>query len=43
MIYEILFTYWAVRIVFDVLLDDGINETDIRCGCESCSGLQILN
>ena len=42
---EIFFTYWAVRIVFDILLDSGVNETDITvpCKCSFCSGLHILN
>ena len=45
MLYEIFFSYWAVRIVFDILLDDGVNETDIRepCRCEYCSGIYVLN
>jgi hypothetical protein len=45
MLYEIFFSYWAVRIVFDILLDDGVIETDIRehCNCTMCSGLHILN
>lgn len=44
MLYNILIAYWVVRIVFDVLLDDGVNETDIRqCNCENCSGIYILN
>lgn len=34
MFYQIIIAYFAVRIVFDALLDDGINETDIRkCNC----------
>ena len=45
MVYEIFITYWAVRIVFDILLDDGVIETDIRpqCNCTMCSGIHILN
>ena len=34
MIINILIAYFAVRLVFDVLLDQDINETDIRqCNC----------
>lgn len=40
---NILIAYFAVRLVFDVLSHQDINETDIRCGCENCSGIYILN
>ena len=41
--YEIFITYWAVRIVFDILLDDQSPEDFIpQCGCSFCSGFHIL-
>lgn len=43
--YYILLTYFTVRFLGELLLNDDINETDIRpqCGCSFCSGFHILN
>ena len=43
MIYEIVLTYFILRFTAELLLMDDIPETYIRCGCEYCSGIQIIN
>ncbi len=43
MIYEILIGYFTVRFALEVFFGDDIPETDIRCPCEYCSGIYILN
>lgn len=51
MLYEILIGYFAVRFALEVFFErfeyilklDDVQETDIRCPCESCSGIYILN
>jgi hypothetical protein len=43
--YYILLTYFTIKFLGELLLNDDIPETDIRetCRCTMCSGIHILN
>ena len=43
MFYSILLTYFAVRFLGELLLYDEQVETVVRCRCDMCSGIDILN